>query len=75
MPNDQDQPAPPRGLAARGRKLWKAIVSDAAGQGLSFDSRELVWLEEAATLADRIAAVEKALAGADLIVPGHARQP
>jgi hypothetical protein len=75
MPNEQDVPAPPKGLAASGRKLWRAVTRDVAGQGLSLDSRELLWLEEAARLADRVAELEAELAGADRVVPGHARQP
>lgn len=68
MPNDQDQPAPPKGLAASGRKLWKSVICDCAGQGLSLDSRELIWLEQAARLADRIAELEDRLAGDDFVV-------
>jgi hypothetical protein len=75
MPNEQVVPAPPKGLAASGRKLWRAVTRDVAGQGLSLDSRELLWLEEAARLADRVAELEAELAGADRVVPGHARQP
>jgi hypothetical protein len=75
MPNNQDQPAPLKGLAASGRKLWKSIVSDCAGQGLSLDSRELIWLEQAARLADRIVELEDRLAGDHFVVRGHAGQP
>jgi hypothetical protein len=75
MPNDQDQPAPPKGLAASGRKLWRAVIRDVAGQGLSLDSRELIWLEQAARLEDRIAELEDRLAGDDFVVRGHAGQP
>jgi hypothetical protein len=75
MPNEQDQPAPPKGLSASGRKLWRAVTREVAGQGVSLDSRELIWLEEAARLADRVAQLEAAIAGEDLIVPGHAKQP
>jgi hypothetical protein len=69
------QPKPAKGLGVEGRSLWRAIVADAAGQGLELDARELSWLRHAGKLADRIAALESALEGADLIVPGHAKQP
>lgn len=75
MPNDQDQPAPPKGLASSGRRLWRRIVSDCAGQGLSLDSRVLIWLEQAARLADRVVELEDRLAGNDFVVRGHAGQP
>ncbi len=45
------------------------------GQGLSLDSRELIWLEQAARLEDRIAELEDRLAGDDFVVRGHAGQP
>jgi hypothetical protein len=69
------QPRPPADLAAEGKKLWRAIVADAAGQGLEFDARELAWLRTAGKLADRIAQLEVALNDAPLIVKGHAQQP
>lgn len=75
MPSDQDQPALPKGLAASGRRLFKSIVSDCANQGLSLDSRELIWLEQAARLADRVVELEDRLAGDDFVVRGHAGQP
>ena len=69
------QPKPPADLRAEGRRLWRAIVADAAGQGLEFDARELAWLRTAGKLADRAAQLEDALADAALIVKGHAQQP
>ncbi|CCK58008.1 Protein of unknown function [Mycobacterium canettii CIPT 140070010] len=64
MPAEQSKPSAPRGLGPRGRKLWRAIICDAAGQDISLDSRELVWLEEAGRLADRIEQLEVALSDA-----------
>jgi hypothetical protein len=69
------QPKPAAGLGAEGRRLHRAIVADAAGQGLEFDARELAWLRTAGKLADRIAQLESALDDAPLIVKGHAQQP
>jgi len=69
------QPKPPKGLDVEGRSLWRAIVADAADQGLALDARELSWLRHAGKLADRIGELEGALDGADMIVPGHAKQP
>jgi hypothetical protein len=42
---------------------------------LELDARELAWLRMAGKLADRAAELEAALAGAELIVKGHAGQP
>jgi len=65
----------PKGLAAEGRRLWRAVVSDARSQGLSLDSREAFWLENAARLADRIAELEAELAASpSFVVAGHAKQ-
>jgi hypothetical protein len=50
-------------------------VKDAAGQGFSLDSRELVWLRTAGKLTDRIAELEEAMLEEPLVVPGHAKQP
>jgi hypothetical protein len=69
-----NQPKPPPDLAAEGKRLWRAIVADAAGQGLELDARELAWLRTAGKLADRVAALEAELVGADIVV-GHAGQP
>jgi hypothetical protein len=69
------QPEPAKGLGVEGCLLWRAIVADTAGQGIELDARELSWLRHAGKLADRIGDLEEALDGADLIVPGHAKQP
>ena len=68
-------PKPPPELGSDGRSMWSAIVDDAASQGIELDAKELVWLRQAALLADTIARIETVLATADLIVPGHAKQP
>jgi hypothetical protein len=69
------QPKPPKSLGVEGRSLWRAIVADVAGRGIELDARELSWLRQQGKLADRVAMLEEALDGADLIVPGHAKQP
>ena len=68
-------PKPPAGLKADGRRLWVSVLKDAAGQGVELDAREVAFLGSAASIADRIAALESELAGADLIVKGVAGQP
>jgi hypothetical protein len=69
------QPRPPSELGAAGRQLWRAIVADAAGQGLELDARDAEWLKQAGRIADRIAEMEAALVGAEPAVAGHAKQP
>jgi hypothetical protein len=69
------QPKPPADLSSEGRRLWRAIVADAAGQGLEFDQREIAWLRMAGQLADRAAELAAAQAEQPLIVRGHAQQP
>jgi hypothetical protein len=64
----------PKGLGAEGRRVWKAVVADAGAQGLALDSRELLWLENAANLADRISELEAKLSGSSFVVTGHANQ-
>ena len=64
----------PKNLGAEGRRIWKAVVADAAEQGLALDSRESFWLESAARIADRIAELEAELAGSSFVVLGHAKQ-
>jgi hypothetical protein len=69
------KPKPPSELRAEGRRVWREIVADTAGQGLELDARELTWLRHAAKLADRVAALEDAMTDQPLVVPGHASQP
>jgi len=67
---------PPKGLGAEGRRVWRKVISDAKSQGLVLDSREELWLENAAHIADRIDELEAELAaGSSFVVPGHAGQP
>jgi hypothetical protein len=65
------QPKPPPELGPEGKKLFRQIVADAAGQGIELTAAELVYLRQAGKLADSIALMEEALAGAELIVPGY----
>jgi hypothetical protein len=69
------EPKPPADLGAEGKKLWREIVRDAAGQGLALDARELVWLRTAGKLADRVDALETELAGMSMVVSGYNGQP
>jgi hypothetical protein len=65
------QPKPPPELGAEGKKLWRQIVTDAAGQGVELTAAELTYLRQAGKLADTIALMEQALVGAELVVPGY----
>jgi hypothetical protein len=69
------QPKAPAELGAEGRRPWREIVADAAGQGIELTAQELVWLRQAGKLADTIGLMEAAVAGAELVVPGYNRQP
>lgn len=71
----KDAPRPPAGLGAAGKRLWREVINDATGQGVSLDARELVWLRSAGKLSDRIAELESAMEDQPLVVPGHAKQP
>ena len=65
------QPKPPPELGVEGKKLWRLIVADAAGQGVELDSRELIWLRQAGKLADTIARMEADVVDAATVVPGY----
>ena len=58
-------------LGPEGRRLFRQIVADAAGQGIELTAAELVYLRQAGKLADTIALMEQALLGAELVVPGY----
>jgi len=68
-------PRPPADLASAGRALWRDIVADASAQGVELDAQELIYLRQAGKIADSIAVMESALAGADLVVSGSTKQP
>jgi hypothetical protein len=70
-----NDPKPPADLGSAGKRLWRDVIRDAAGQGVSLDARELVWLRSAGKLTDRIGELESAMADQPLVVPGHAKQP
>jgi hypothetical protein len=59
----------PAGLSLRGRRLWKAVTADFE---LNLSEREL--LTEACRCSDRCEAVEDAMRGAPLTVPGSRGQ-
>ncbi|MDH6247246.1 hypothetical protein [Mycobacterium sp. OTB74] len=58
------KPRPPGGFGVAGRRLWKAVVSDAESQGIELESLEIAFLEDACRLSDRVEALEAALADA-----------
>ncbi|MBI4498197.1 MAG: hypothetical protein HY689_09890 [Chloroflexi bacterium] len=62
-------PKPPTGLKAAGRKLWQAITAD-----FELRADELTLLEAACRLTDELAAMEKELRGAPVMVPGSRGQ-
>ncbi len=55
-----DCPRPPKALAAAGRALWRRIASDLDDE-LVFDGRDLLVLERACRLADRMVALEDSI--------------
>lgn len=57
---DSKQPKAPTGLKARGRKLWSDILS---GYDLAEKPAELVMLEEACRIADRLEVLDEILRG------------
>ncbi len=65
------QPKAPPELGPEGRRLFRQIVADAAGQGIELTAAELTYLRQAGKLADTIALMEQALVGAELVVPGY----
>lgn len=64
------RPPAPSGLGDRGRALWLAVV-----RRYSLRVDELRVLEEAAHLADELATLNAALAGAQATVPGPGGRP
>jgi hypothetical protein len=70
-----EQLKPPSGLGAPGRRLWRQVATEAAEEGLELDSRERFWLHSAAQLVDRVAQLEAAMAGDDMVVKGYSGQP
>lgn len=63
------KPKTPHGLAASGRRLWRAVVAE-------YDLRadELLLLDKACRSADDVARLEAALADAPLLTEGSAGQ-
>jgi len=58
-------PAPPEGLADRGRALWIAVC-----ELYSLEQHELITLEEACRTADRLDLLAAEAVGAPMTVPG-----
>jgi P27 family predicted phage terminase small subunit len=54
------KPAPPTGLSAAGKRLWKAIINDVAADW-ELDAKDLALLAEAAKTADTLDKLEKAV--------------
>jgi phage terminase small subunit len=63
----------PEGLAAAGRRLWRAIVGDLA-EGMELDARELALLEAAARQADAVSVLERAVKRDGTMVKGASGQ-
>jgi hypothetical protein len=70
-----DEAKPPAGLGAAGRQLWRQIARAVAADGLELTATEHRWLWSAAKLTDRVAELEAAIDGADMVVPGYNAQP
>ena len=73
-----DQPKPPPGLGAAGRKLWREItvpLAEADPEPLELTPRERFWLHSAAKLTDRVVFLESIMAVSDPVVKGVAGQP
>lgn len=60
----------PAGLGSAGRKLWRDILAE-----YRLSSGELAILARAAHCADRLAAIDAELAGADLVIEGSTGSP
>jgi P27 family predicted phage terminase small subunit len=69
-----DELKPPSGLRADGRRLWRSVVRELAGEGLVLDSREAQWLLSACELTDQLAVIKAAMAGEPLMVRGSQGQ-
>ena len=63
----------PEGLAAAGRRLWRAITGDLA-DGLELDARELAVLDAACRQADVVASLERAVKRDGLMIRGASKQ-
>src|ERR1700754_1434624 len=73
---DVQKPRAPGGLDVAGRRLWKAVISDADSQEIALDSREIAWLEDACRLTDRLERLEVELEAAGTYMSiGVAKQP
>jgi hypothetical protein len=70
-----DEAKPPAGLRRAGRQLWKHIAHAAAQDDLELTATEHRWLWSACTLTDRVADLETAIDGADMVVAGYNGQP
>ena len=66
---------PPPALGAEGKKLWRQVARAVAQDDLELDAREQRWLLSACKLTDRLADLDAAMEGADLVVPGYNSQP
>ena len=69
------RPRKPADLGIPGRRLWDAVSRDLADQGFSLTGAEAVALEQAARLADSVAAMQVALASSTVVVDGYKGQP
>jgi hypothetical protein len=70
-----DEAKPPAGLGTAGRQLFRQIARAVAQDDLELTAPEHRFLWSAAKLTDRIAELEAAIDGADMVVPGYNGQP
>jgi hypothetical protein len=70
-----DEAKPPAGIHRHGRQLWKQIAHAVAQDDLELTAVERRWLLSACQLTDRVAELEEAIDGADMVVPGYNGQP
>ena len=61
---------PPKGLAAAGLELWRAIAKQVCADGLQLDARETALLTEACREADVRARIDEALIGVPVLMEG-----
>jgi hypothetical protein len=73
--NMVEQQKPPPGIGVEGKKLWRHVARAVAADDLELTAVEQLWLASAARLTDRVAELEAAIDGADMILPGYNGQP
>src|ERR1700730_12084163 len=64
-------PRPPADVGEAGKKLWRSVMRDMSAAGLAFDARERAMFYRCTKMAERIAAMDRELDGAEPLVPGY----